>query len=96
MYTDIYRAARLAYRLGRQDQQRILEHRLRKHFDSDVQAKQIRDIAAGACGTQYTQHCAGGPPVQCGVCGYRERRPASTMVTKPRRHLIVRQTEGKR
>jgi hypothetical protein len=47
MDTDIYRAARLAYRLGRQDQQRILEHRLRKHFDSDVQAKQIRDLAAG-------------------------------------------------
>lgn len=47
MDTDIYRAARLAYRLGRQDHQRILELRLRKHFDSDVQAKQIRDLAAG-------------------------------------------------
>jgi len=47
MDTDIYRAARLAYRLGRQDQQRILEVRLRKHFGSDVQAKQIRDLAAG-------------------------------------------------
>lgn len=47
MDTDIYRVARLAYRLGRQDQQRILEHRLRKHFGSDVQAKQIRDLAAG-------------------------------------------------
>jgi hypothetical protein len=47
MDTDVYRAARLAYRLGRQDQQRILEHRLRRYFDSDVQAKQIRDLAAG-------------------------------------------------
>lgn len=45
--SDIYRVARLAYRLGRQDQQRILEYRLRKRFDSDVQAKQIRDLAAG-------------------------------------------------
>ena len=47
MDTDIYRAARLAYRLGRLDQQRILERRLRKHFDSDVQAKQLRELAAG-------------------------------------------------
>ncbi len=47
MDTDIYRAARLAYRLGRQDQQRILEVRLRKHFDSDVQSKQLRELAEG-------------------------------------------------
>jgi len=47
MDTDIYRAARLAYRLGRQDQQRILEVRLRKHFDSDKQANQLRELAAG-------------------------------------------------
>lgn len=39
--------ARLAYRLGRQDQQRILEHRLRKHFGSNVQANLLRDIAEG-------------------------------------------------
>ena len=42
-----YRAARLAYRLGRQDQQRILEHRLRNHFDSDVQARTLADLAEG-------------------------------------------------
>ena len=47
MDTDIYRVARLAYRLGRQDQQRILEHRLRKHFDSDVQARTLAELAAG-------------------------------------------------
>ena len=47
MDSDIYLAARLAYRLGRQDQQRILEHRLRKHFDSDVQARTLADLAEG-------------------------------------------------
>ena len=47
MDSDIYRAARLAYRLGRQDQQRILEHRLRKHLHSDVQARTLADLAEG-------------------------------------------------
>ena len=47
MDTDIYRAARLAYRLGRQDQQRILEHRLRKQDAGEALADQIRDLAAG-------------------------------------------------
>lgn len=47
MDTTIYRAVRLAYRLGRQDQQRILEHRLRKDLGADAQAKQIAELAAG-------------------------------------------------
>lgn len=47
MDTDIYRAVRLAYRLGRQDQQRSLEHRLRKNIGSEEQAKQLSDLAAG-------------------------------------------------
>ncbi len=47
MDTTVYRVARLAYRLGRQDQQRILERRLCKHFDSEVQANQLRELAGG-------------------------------------------------
>lgn len=47
METTIYRAARLTYRLGRQDQQRILEVRLRKNIGSEDQAKQLRDLAIG-------------------------------------------------
>ena len=47
MDTDIYRVARLAYRLGRQDQQRLLERALRRRFDSDVQARTLADLAEG-------------------------------------------------
>lgn len=41
------RAARLAYRLGRQDQQRMLERALRKYFGDDDPANILRDLAAG-------------------------------------------------
>ena len=45
--TVIMRAARLAYRLGRQDQQRMLERALRKYFGDDEPANILRDLAVG-------------------------------------------------
>jgi hypothetical protein len=44
---QLVRAARLAYRLGRQDQQRLLERALRRRFSSDVQARTLADLAEG-------------------------------------------------
>lgn len=39
--------ARLAYRLGRQDQQRILERKLYKHYGNGFQVKLLSDLAKG-------------------------------------------------
>ena len=45
--TVALRAARLAYRLGRQDQQRMLERALRNHYGDDEPANILRDLAVG-------------------------------------------------
>lgn len=43
--TVLMRAVRLAYRLGRQDQQRILEYGLRRHYGDGRVLEVARDIA---------------------------------------------------
>jgi len=43
---DLLRAVRLAYRLGRLDQQRFVEHALRKQLDDDVLATLLHGLAA--------------------------------------------------